>query len=90
MVGHGEVHRLPLAPARLLKRPQLGAAPQGRKPRAHEQADTEARFDVRYGPHDDLEEAEVTILTADDLKERQETAQRDGNLRRFRKALLGD
>jgi hypothetical protein len=37
-----------------------------------------------------IEEAEVTILTEESIKLRQETAQRDGNLRRFRKALLGE
>ena len=43
-----------------------------------------------YPPSGLVEEAEVTILTEEGVKQRQETAQRDGNLRRFRKALLGE
>jgi hypothetical protein len=38
----------------------------------------------------DIEEAEVTILSDKDIDERQQAAKRDGNLRRFRKALKGD
>jgi hypothetical protein len=38
----------------------------------------------------DIEEAEVTILKDDQVDQRRQTAQRDGNLRRFRRALLGD
>jgi hypothetical protein len=38
----------------------------------------------------DIEEAEVTILTPEQRQQSEETAQRDGNRRRFRKALLGD
>ena len=71
-------------------RPERTRAPFGWSPaRVPEKSDTEERFNIAYAP-DEIEEAEVTILTADDLKEQQETAQRDGNLRRFRKALLGD
>ncbi len=81
------VAREPVAPR---SRPERTHAPFGWSPaRVPEKAETEDRFNIAHAPND-IEEAEVTILTADDLKERHETAQRDGNLRRFRKALLGD
>ena len=81
------VAREPVAPR---SRPERTHAPFGWSPaRVPEKAETEDRFNIAHAPND-IEEAEVTILTADDLKQRQETAQRDGNLRRFRKALLGD
>jgi hypothetical protein len=37
-----------------------------------------------------IEEAEVTILTSENAKSNRQAEQRVGNLRRFRKALLGD
>jgi hypothetical protein len=46
--------------------------------------------EVSYPLGAEIEEAEVTILKANQIEERRRTAQRDGNLRRFRKALLGD
>ena len=47
-------------------------------------------LDIPYPPNGEIEEAEVTIVTAEVIQERQQTAHRDGNLRRFRKALLGE
>jgi hypothetical protein len=46
--------------------------------------------DASFSAGLDIEEAEITILTPEDRKQQEETAQRDGNRRRFRKALLGD
>ena len=44
-----------------------------------------------YSPSDASdEEAEVTIITADGLRQRRETEERAGIVRRFRKALSGD
>jgi hypothetical protein len=83
------VTREPVAPR--ASHPERTHAPFGWSPApAHEQADAENGRNITYAPNDDVEEAEVTILTADAAKEQQETAQRDGNLRRFRRALLGD
>lgn len=58
--------------------------------REHDLAATEDAGDVSYPLGADIEEAEVAILKSNQIEERRRTAQRDGNLRRFRRALLGD
>ena len=61
--------------------------------RSRPAGDPIASGDHGNAPHlagDPIEEAEVTIMTPEGRRELEETAQRDGNLRRFRKALLGD
>ena len=62
--------------------------PASPEPTVEPSAPVEA--DAAFSSGVDVEEAEVTILTPEDRKLQEETAQRDGNRRRFRKALLGD
>jgi hypothetical protein len=63
-----------------------------RKPVSPEQAENSSpnAGDAPFSAGVDVEEAEVTILTPEERKQNDEAAQRDGNRRRFRKALLGD
>jgi hypothetical protein len=56
----------------------------------HDAAGAAAGAETFYPLGGDIEEAEVKILTASDIDERERTAKREGNLRRFRKALKGD
>jgi hypothetical protein len=81
------------APSRRSAAPQAhaGVDPTWTPPRGRNEPVPGANLtDTPYALGGEVEEAEVTILKSEDIKERQETAQRDGNLRRFRRALLGD
>jgi hypothetical protein len=66
------------------------AGPERQQARGHDATGAASGSETLYPLGGDIEEAEVTILSDKDIGERQQAAKRDGNLRRFRKALKGD
>ncbi len=75
--------------------PSLHATSLARGARRHHRQDmnstgVEDAGEISFPLGADIEEAEVAILKSDQIEERRRTTQRDGNLRRFRRALLGD
>jgi hypothetical protein len=67
-----------------------GSGAGAERQRGHDAAGAASGVETHYPLGGDIEEAEVTILSDKDIDERRQAAKRDGNLRRFRRALKGD